>query len=186
MFPPERHYMRSMMKPLVRTLLTATLVLSAGCSQDIAYTGSGRLIDNGWTAPDYRYVVELGALDLTKPGSATFRIAGLPKAHYVVGLQIPLAADQGSSADSGIVADVALQLMRVPAEQVLIITGLLRSLTWTGGRHEASSFVYRRELYESYFDAEPGDTFELRVVVNTPDRSIPPGSKVLLKSGGWK
>jgi hypothetical protein len=175
-----------MMKPLVRTLLPAMLALVAGCSQDIAYTGSGRLIDNGWRAPDYRYVVELGALDLTRPGTATFKIAGLPKAHYVVGLQIPLAADQGSSADSIVVADVALQLMRLPGGQVLIITGPLRRLTWAGPPHEASSFVYRRELYESFFDAEPGDTFELRVVVNTPDQSIPPGSKVVLKSGGWK
>ncbi|MFI4888946.1 MAG: hypothetical protein ACHQIL_00280 [Steroidobacterales bacterium] len=174
------------MKPLAMTLQAAGLALLAGCSHPIAYTGSGRLIDNGWTDPDYRYVVELGTLDLTKPGSATFRIAGLPKAHYVVGLQLPVAADQGGSADSSLVADVALQLMRVPEGQVLIITGPLRNLTWTGKPHQESSFVYRRELYESYFDAEPKDTFELRVVVNVPDGSIPPGSKVVLKSGGWK
>jgi hypothetical protein len=178
--------MHIVMNPLARTLLAAGLAMLAGCSQPVAYGGSGRLTDNGWTAPDYRYVVELGTLDLTRPGSATFTIAGLPKAHYVIGLQVPVAADQGGAADSGLIADVALQLMRVPEGQVLIITGPLRRQTWTGAPHEASSFVYRREKYESFFDAEPGDRFELRVVVNTPDASIPPGTTVVLKSGGWR
>jgi hypothetical protein len=164
----------------------AAMAVIAACSQEIHYTGAGRLIDNGWSNPSIRYVVELGALDLSSPVSTTFRIAGLPSAHYVVGLQVPLAADKGGAADSGTVADVALQLMRVPGGQVLIITGPLRGQTWAGRPHEASSFVYRKESYESYFDAEPGDTFELRVVVNTPDASIPPGSKVVLRSGGWK
>jgi len=169
-----------------RAALIATLALLAGCSQEVHYSGAGRLIDKGWADPSSRYVVELGTLDLTKPGSTTFRIAGLPSAHYVIGVQVPLPADQGRAADTGTIADVALQLMRVPGGQVLIITGPLRSQTWAGRPHEASSFVYRKESYESYFDAEPGDVFELRVVVNTPDASIPPGSKVVLKSGGWR
>jgi hypothetical protein len=167
-------------------LLAAVIALLAGCSQDIAYKGPGLFIDKGWWDPDHHYVVELGALDLTKTGSTTFRFTGLPQAHYVIGLQIPLPADKGGAPDSGLVADVALQLMRVGEGQVLIITGPLRSLDWSPEPKSASSFVYRHDRYESYFDANPSESYELRVDVNTADPSVPPSSKVVLISGGWK
>ena len=166
--------------------LIATIALLASCSQDIAYKGPGRFINKGWWDPHHRYVVQLGALDLTKTGSTTFHFTGLPQAHYVIGLQIPLPADKGGAPDSTLVADVALQLMRVGQGQVLIITGPLRSLNWSPEPTSASSFVYRHDLYESYFDANPDESYELRVDVNTSDPSIPPGSEVVLQSGGWK
>ncbi len=176
----------SRMKFPVLALLAATTAPLAGCSSDLAYKGPGRFINTGWWAPDQHYVVELGALDLSKQGSLTYRFTGLPQAHFVVGLRVPLAADKGGAPDSTLIADVALQLMRVGQGQVLIITGPLRSLNWSPEPKAVSSFVYRHDLYESYFDAEPGETYELRVDVNTPDPSIPPGSKVILESGGWK
>jgi hypothetical protein len=157
------------MKSPALPFLLATIALLAGCSQDIAYKGPGRLINNGWWDPHFHYVVELGTLDLTKQGSTTFRFTGLPLAHYVIGLQVPYAADKGGAQG-----------------QVLIITGPLRSLNWSAEPKSASSFVFRHDLYESYFDATPGESYELRVDINTPDPSIPPGTKVVLKSGGWK
>jgi hypothetical protein len=175
-----------MMKISMLPLLYAVIALLAGCSQDIAYKGPGAFTDRGWWDPDHHYVVELGALDLTKTGSTTLRFTGLPQAHYVIGLQVPLPADKGGAPDSTLVADVALQLMRVGEGQVLIITGPLRSLDWSPEPKSASSFVYRHDLYESYFDAKPSESYELRVDVNTADPSVPPGSKVVLKSGGWK
>lgn len=175
-----------MMKSRVLPSLLSTIALLAGCSQDIVYKGPGRLIDNGWWDPHFHYVVELGTLDLTKPGSTTFRFTGLPQAHYVVGLQIPYPADKGGGPDSTLVADVAMQLMRAGLGQVLIITGPLRSLNWSADPKSASSFIFRHDLYESYFDAIPSESYELRVDINTPDPSIPPGTKVVLKSGGWK
>jgi hypothetical protein len=174
------------MKNPMLPLVTAMIALLAGCSQDIAYIGPGRFINKGWWNPEHHYVVELGALDLTKTGSIIFRFTGLPKAHYVIGLQIPLSADKGGAPDSTLVADVALQLMRKGLGQVLIVTGPLRSLNWSPEPTSATSFVYRHDYYESYFDANPDESYELRVDINTPDPSIPPGSKVVLKSGGWK
>jgi hypothetical protein len=174
------------MKIPMLPLLTAATVLLTGCSQDVAYKGPGLFIDRGWWDPDHHYVVELGVLDLTRTGSTTFRFTGLPQAHYVVGLQIPLPADKGGAPDSTLLADVALQLMRVGEGQVLIITGPLRSLNWSPEPKSSSSFVYRHDMYESYFDASPAESYELRVDVNTPDPSVPPGSKLVLKSAGWK
>ena len=171
--------------PLLLPLI-AIIALLAGCSQDIAYKGPGRFINKGWWDPQHHYVVELGALDLTKTGATTFHFTGLAKSHYVIGLQIPLPADKGGAPDSTLVADVALQLMRVGQGQVLIITGPLRRLNWSSEPTPLSSFVYRHDLYESYFDANPDESYELRIDVNTPDPSIPAGSMVVLKSGGWK
>jgi hypothetical protein len=174
-----------MKSPLLPLLFAMTLLI-AGCSQDVVYKGPGRLINNGWWDPHFHYVVELGTLDLSKPASTTYRFTGLPQGHYVVGLQIPYPANKGGAQDSSLVGDVALQLMRVGQGQVLIITGPLRSLNWSPGATPDSSFVFRHDLYESYFDANPGESYELRVDINTPDPTIPPGTKVVLKSAGWK
>jgi hypothetical protein len=182
---PVKHGRCTMKSPAL-PLLLATIALLIGCSQDIVYKGPGRLINNGWWDPHFHYVVELGTLDLTKQSSTTYRFTGLPQGHYVIGLQIPYPADKGGAPDSALVADVAMQLMRVGQGQVLIITGPLRSLNWSADQKSASAFVFRHDLYESYFDANPGETYELRVDINTPDPSIPPGTKMVLKSGGWK
>lgn len=168
------------------SLLLGFVAILSGCARDIPYSGDGHLVDHGLTAPDHRYVAEIGTLDLSRPGTKTFRFAGLPKAHYVIGLQLPLAADKGADPDSGTVADVALQLMRVGEGQVLIITGPLRGLDWVGDSDGMSAFAFRRKDYEAYFDAEPKEHYELRVVVNHPDPALPPGTEVVVKSGGWK
>lgn len=164
-----------------------TLILLAGCAPTPPpYSGDGTLTDLGLTAPDHRYVADIGAIDLTRTGETVYHFAGLPKAHYVLGMQVPVPAATGAGTDSPVVADVALQLMRVGEGQVMIITGPLRSLDWASEPTPASSFVFRRKDYEAYFDAEPKEHYELRVVVNTPDPGVPPGTRVMVKSGGWK
>ena len=175
------------MQPDLRTLLLTTLVLLGGCApQPPPYSGDGHLTDQGFTAPDHRYIADIGAVDLTHTGETVFHFAGLPKAHYVIGLQVPLPAARGAGPDSAVVADVALQLVRTGEGQVLIITGPLRELDWASEPVPDASFVFRRKDYEAYFDAEPKEHYELRVVVNTADPSIPPGTRVMVKSGGWK
>jgi hypothetical protein len=164
-----------------------SLALLAACAPEPPpYSGDGRLTDQGFTAPDHRYVADIGAVDLTRTGETVWHFAGLPKAHYVMGLQVPMAAASGAGADSAVVADVALQLIRIGEGQVMIITGPLRSLDWASEPTPDASFVFRRKDYEAYFDAEPKEHYELRVVVNTPDARVSPGTRVMLKSGGWK
>jgi hypothetical protein len=175
------------MRPDLRTLLLGSLVLIGGCApQPPPYRGDGHLTDQGFLAPDHRYIADIGAVDLTHTGETVFHFSGLPKAHYVIGLQVPVAASRGAGPDSPVVADVALQLERIGEGQVLIITGPLRELDWASEPTPASSFVFRRKDYEAYFDAEPKERYELRVVVNTPDAGVPPGTRVMVKSGGWK
>jgi hypothetical protein len=175
------------MRPDLRILLLISLLVLGSCAPEPPpYSGDGHLADQGFTAPDHRYVADIGAVDLTRTGSAVFHFSGLPKAHYVIGLQVPVPAARGAGADSSVVADVALQLVRIGEGQVLIITGPLRELDWASEPTPASSFVFRRKDYEAYFDAEPKEHYELRVVVNTADAAVPPGTRVMVKSGGWK
>ena len=179
--------MRRALLPGSLALLSGSLALLAGCAPEPPpYSGDGRLTDQGLTAPDHRYIADIGAIDLTHTGETIYHFAGLPKAHYVIGLQVPVAATRGAGADSQVTADVALQLMRIGEGQVLIVTGPLRSLDWASEPTPDASFVFRRKDYESYFDAEPKEHYELRVVVNTPDAGIAPGTRVSVKSGGWK
>ena len=175
------------MRADVRTLLVTSLVLLYGCAPEPPpYSGDGHFVDQGLAAPDHRYVADIGAVDLSHAGETVFHFSGLTKAHYVLGLQVPVAASRGAGADSSVVADVALQLIRIKEGQVMIITGPLRNLDWASEPTPAESFVFRRKDYEAYFDAEPKEHYELRVVVNTADPAIPPGTRVMVKSGGWR
>jgi hypothetical protein len=165
--------------------LLSMTALSA-CSASSTYSGDGRLIDNGITAANDRFVVELGYVDLTRPGSKTFRIAGLPKTNFVVGIQVPIAVLHGMDAPAEITSDVSFELVGPVDKRIFSAAGPLRSWTWSGPIHGSSSFVYHRAPSESYFDAAPAEEYQLHVIVRTPDPTMTTKALVLLKSGGWK
>jgi hypothetical protein len=70
------------MNRLATLLLASTLAVSvmslSGCYRVSQYSGDGQLTDNGRFAATDRYVLDLGPIDLTRPGMRTFRLSGLP------------------------------------------------------------------------------------------------------------
>ena len=80
---------------LTARIAAVAILLLGGCSNEVGYSGDGRLIDNGVTAADHRYVIEVGAIDLSRKGAATFRMSGIPRTYYALGLQVPDGADRG-------------------------------------------------------------------------------------------
>ncbi|MGA2776695.1 MAG: hypothetical protein ABSF94_04000 [Steroidobacteraceae bacterium] len=169
-----------------RLVIGAAMLLLGACSKQIPYSGDGRLIDNGFAAADHRYVIELGSLDLTRKGSRNFVMAGLPRTYFVVGLQIPGGINRGSDASAATPADVSIEVTQENYGMVALITAPLRDWTWANPKPGEPTLVYLRRSSRSYFDAFTEARYQVNVVVNVPDPSIPEGSLVVLKSAGWK
>jgi len=171
---------------LVRSFaLVFTLVSATACSQHDQYTGDGRLIDYGVTAAVTRYVAEVGQVDLTRTGSATFKLSGLPRTYFVIGLQMPVHADPAADGHLHTAADVSFEVVRDDYGMVAVVTSPLREWTLSNPLHGDSTFVYLRRA-QSYFDAFPEAHYRLTVTVNVADPTLPHTSWVVLKSAGWK
>jgi hypothetical protein len=170
--------------PLLPISLTATLLLGA-CQQSVDYVGDGRLIDHGPAAAENRYVIEAGPVDLSRKGTANFKMTGIPRDYFVIGLQLrghPARAVDGSVQTP---ANVSIELIREDFGMVALIAGPLRDWTWSGP-DGGSAFVYQRQASRAYFDAFPEAHYRLSVTVNIPDPAFAGGSQLVLKTGGWK
>lgn len=170
---------------LIRALLMMCASLLSGCPTT-KYSGDGTLLDNGVTAASDRYVLDLGVIDLTRQDKKTFRIAGLPKANFVVGIEINAAADESALKDRSPNANVSISLS-AEGEAGFSKVAPLRSWTWSVPADGQTAFVYGRAEAATYFDAHSAAEYTLTVDVVGPDQS---GSKyvatLLAKSAGWK
>jgi hypothetical protein len=169
---------------LIRALLSIFAALLSGCPVT-KYSGDGTLLDNGVTAATDRYVLDLGVIDLTRRENKTFRIAGLPRSNFVVGIEINAAADELALKDRPN-ANVSISLSAAGAVG-FSKTAPLGSWTWSVPAGGHTAFVYGRDEPATYFDAHSTAEYTLTVNVIDPDQS---GSKyiatLLAKSGGWK
>lgn len=172
-------------KLLLVTLISSAAFLS-GCPL-AKYSGDGVLVDNGSGAATDRHVLDLGQIDLTRRHRKTFRLAGLPKSNFVVGLEIRAAADAAVSGAGSINPIVSLTLSDASGTVLFSKRAPLGSWTWSLLSPEDIAFVYGREGPSTYFDAATDVEYTLVLDVIEPDRS---GSKytsaLRAKSAGWK
>jgi hypothetical protein len=170
---------------LIRVVLTICAALLSGCPVT-KYSGDGVLLDSGAAVASDRYVLDLGVVDLTRRDKKTFRIAGLPKSSFVVGLEINAAADQSALKDRSPNATVSISLL-ADGKVGFSRTAPLRSWTWSVPAGAQRAFVYGREEPATYFDARSTAEYTLTVEVVEPDQSGSQyAAKLLAKSGGWK
>lgn len=171
--------------PLLTLFSATAMLLLAGCQQSADYAGDGRLIDHGPAAADNRYVIEAGAVDLSRKGTVSFKMSGIPRDYFVIGLQLsgrPARAADGSVQTP---ANVSIELIREDFGMVALIAGPLRDWTWSAP-DTGPAFVYQRQASRSYFDAFPEAHYRLSVTVNIPDPAFDGRSLLVLKTGGWK
>ena len=164
----------------------AAIGLLAACAKHQPFAGDGRLIDHGVTAPDQRYEIEFGPVDLSRVGTTHFRMRGLPDTYFVVGLQFPRPADAGGTAAPTTPADVSIQVYQENHGMAALVTTPLRDLKWLPSKQKDSVFAYLPQSPRSYFDAFSEARYQLTVTVNVPDPALPRGALAVLKSAGWK
>jgi hypothetical protein len=172
-------------------LLSIALIISAaflsGCPMT-KYSGDGTLVDNGSGAATDRYVLDLGSIDLTQQNRKTFRLAELPKANFVVGIEVKAAASDSALLDGqSITPTVSISLSESSGVVLFSKKAPLNSWTWSLPADADSAFVYGRETPSTYFDAATDVEYTLTLDVVEPDRS---GSKyiavVTAKTAGRK
>lgn len=171
----------------------------------LAHEGDGRFADNGAQAPHSRYVLDLGAVDLGKPGTREFRFARLPGAEFTVGLGV--AARAGEAAQP---PDVSVRITLENEKDELVFHASGRLADWLWSESGAEWFVYQRGP-QTYVPVAPRATRPQRIGLRadggwgtyfTPSATgryrlvlevsavsaggIAPGARLLAVAGGWK
>lgn len=141
--------------PTARATVALALVLAARLP--LAHEGDGTFADSGAQAPHSRYVLDLGPVDLGKPGRREYRFARLPGAEFTLGLRL---AARGGAAAARPAASVRLTLENENDELVVHAAGRLADWLWS----EAGDawFVYQRGQ-QTYVAVAPRATRPQRV-----------------------
>jgi hypothetical protein len=183
------------------TICVAALLLVA-CDSSPSYRGDGTLSDMGLGAAHERYVVDLGPIDLSKPGHRSFKFAGLPSVEFTIGLRsVNVLGGCGASALSA----VGIRL-RVQTENGAIVVDEEAPLSaWVA----SSSLVYRRGAerqeprtggavefvrtgvrtsggWGTYFTPQSATTYVTNFEVLTARGASGCESRLVLLGGGWK
>jgi hypothetical protein len=173
-------------KTLSLTVLIASFALLSGCPVT-NYSGDGTFVDNGASAANDRYILDLGPVDLTQRTQRTFRLAGLPKSNFVVGIQIKTADDPALISGRSLTPTVSLSLSESASGLIFSKKSSLREWTWSVPAAGDTAFVYGREDQSTHFDAVQSATYTLTLDVIEPDQSGLRYVAVLTaKTGGWK
>lgn len=183
--------------------LPVAALLAAGTA--LAHEGDGRFTDNGAQAPHSRYVLDLGAVDLGKPGKREFRFARLPGVEFTVGLR--LAAHAGKAAQP---PDVAVRITLENEKDELVFHASGRLADWLWSESGEDWFVYQRGLqtyvpaapratrpqrtglradggWGTYFTPTAAGRYRLVLDVSATSASgITPGARLVAVAGGWK
>jgi hypothetical protein len=127
-------------------VLVAVTVGLVACYRLSWYDGDGQLTDAGWQAIEgNRYKLDLGAVDLTVPGTRTYRLDNLPSAEFTVGLEIlegePI---QMNSAPPGLLSLVRIELTNSNDQVAILEEGPLDTWVRSYALGHATSFLYRR------------------------------------------
>jgi hypothetical protein len=151
---------------------------------DLNYTGDGNFTDYGRKAGILRFVLDLGAVNLTEASVSKFELKGLPKVEFVCYLRIdhPLPTI-GKSKDfeaGDLVVEISLEDekgTKVFSEKVP-----LKNWVWSGSVGASQSDLYTRK---TIFTPEAGKTYFITLTKNKGNLKAPK-AEFLLMGGGWK
>jgi hypothetical protein len=114
-------------------ILFVTVSILSGCLHG-GYSGDGQFTDNGWEVYSRRYVIDLGPIDLSTPGTYSFRLSGLPHAEFVVGIRVfEEKKNEWNAPRPSYPVSVRMQLRTAEGETVIFEEGSLNSWTRSYG-----------------------------------------------------
>jgi len=151
---------------------------------DLNYTGDGNFTDYGRKAGILRFVLDLGAVDLTEASVSKFELKGLPEVEFVCYLRVdhPLPTlGQPKDFENGNLV-VGMSLEDENGTQVFAEKAPLKSWTWSGSVGAPQSDLYTRK---TMFTAKKGKVYYMKLKNNEGNLKSPK-VKFLLMGGGWK
>jgi hypothetical protein len=192
-----------------RMAVATIALLVASCYNASSYEGDGRLIDHGWSDANAHYVLDLGAIDLSRVGTAAFRMHHLPELEFTVGLDVNETPHKDFSEVRPHPGNIRLTLETADHRTVISESGPMESWTWSYGLGSPRSFVYRRGAQKevslgqgvsrydridtksdagwgTYFTPRSTEYYLLTVSVLEPSALPSTSTRLALSTSGWK
>ena len=151
---------------------------------DLNYTGDGNFMDYGRKAGIFRFVLDLGDVDLTEASVSKFELKGLPEVEFVCYLRVdhPLPTlGKPKDFEAGNLV-VGMFLEDENGTQVFSEKAPLKSWTWSGSVGAPRSDLY---THKTVFTPETGKTYFITLTKNKGNLKAPK-TQFLLMGGGWK
>ena len=151
---------------------------------DLNYTGDGNFTDYGRKAGILRFVLDLGAVNLTEASVSKFELKGLPKVEFVCYLRIdhPLPT-MGKPKDfeaGDLVVEMSLEDEK--GTKVFSEKAPLKNWVWSGSVGASQSDLYTRK---TIFTPMKGKSYRLSLRVSECNLGASK-ARLILMGGGWK
>ena len=151
---------------------------------DLNYTGDGNFTDYGRKAGILRFVLDLGAVNLTEASVSKFELRGLPKVEFVCYLRIdhplPTIGKPKDFEAGDLVVEMSLEDEK--GTKVFSEKAPLKNWVWSGSVGASQSDLYTRK---TIFTPEAGKTYFITLTKNKGNLKAPK-AEFLLMGGGWK
>jgi hypothetical protein len=151
---------------------------------DLNYTGDGNFTDYGRKAGILRFVLDLGAVNLTEASVSKFELKGLPKVEFVCYLRIdhplPTFGKPKDFEAGDLVVEMSLEDEK--GTKVFSEKAPLKNWVWSGSVGASQSDLYTRK---TIFTPEAGKTYFITLTKNKGNLKAPK-AEFLLMGGGWK
>jgi hypothetical protein len=151
---------------------------------DLNYTGDGNFTDYGRKAGILRFVLDLGAVNLTEASVSKFELKGLPKVEFVCYLRIdhplPTIGKPKDFEAGDLVVEMSLEDEK--GTKVFSEKAPLKNWVWSGSVGASQSDLYTRK---TIFTPEAGKTYFITLTKNKGNLKAPK-AEFFLMGGGWK
>ena len=151
---------------------------------DLNYTGDGNFTNYGRKAGILRFVLDLGAVNLTEASFSKFELKGLPKVEFVCYLRIdhplPTIGKPKDFEAGDLVVEMSLEDEK--GTKVFSEKAPLKNWVWSGSVGASQSDLYTRK---TIFTPEAGKTYFITLTKNKGNLKAPK-AEFLLMGGGWK
>jgi hypothetical protein len=151
---------------------------------DLNYTGDGNFTDYERKAGILRFVLDLGAVNLTEASVSKFELKGLPKVEFVCYLRIdhplPTIGKPKDFEAGDLVVEMSLEDEK--GTKVFSEKAPLKNWVWSGSVGASQSDLYTRK---TIFTPEAGKTYFITLTKNKGNLKAPK-AEFLLMGGGWK
>ena len=149
------------------------------------YTGDGNFTDYGRKAGIFRFVLDLGAVDLTEASVSKFKLNGLPEVEFVCYLRVdhplPTGLGQPKDFEAGNLV-VGMSLEDENGTEVFSEKAPLKKWVWSGSVGAPQSDLY---THKTIFTPEKGKPYRLSLKIREGKLDAPQ-AQLLLMGGGWK
>ena len=151
---------------------------------DLNYTGDGNFTDYGRKAGILRFVLDLGAVNLTEASVSKFELKGLPKVEFVCYLRIdhPLPTiGKPKDFEAGDLL-VEMSIEDEKGTKVFSEKAPLKNWVWSGSVGASQSDLYTRK---TIFTPMKGKSYRLSLRVSECNLGASK-ARLILMGGGWK